>query len=171
LAFDIGFREGGASHHARGLHSGGRNWEARRGADQSDAGRWHQSWKRCKRRAAWRWSIAVTLIVELGDLSCFNPRRLTAYLGLEPCEHCSGASVRHGGITKAGNNTARRLRIEASWAYRFPARISNELLLWQERLPRLIREIAWKAHLCPTPPALSKPHSSFWEPSSGTGKH
>ena len=91
---------------------------------------------------------AATLIAELGDLSRFaNPRQLMAYLGLVPCEHSSGASVRRGGITKAGNNAARRLLIEASWTYRFPARVSRDLLLRQESQPKLIREIAWKAQL------------------------
>jgi transposase len=61
------------------------------------------------------------LIAELGDLSRFaNPCQLMAYLGLVPSEHSSGASVRHGGLTKAGNNAARRLLIEATWTYRFP---------------------------------------------------
>ena len=76
---------------------------------------------------------AATLIAELGDLSRFaNPRQLMAYLGLVPSEHSSGASVRRGGITKAGNSAARRLLIEAAWCYRFPARVSRELLLRQE---------------------------------------
>src|SRR5580704_17747740 len=61
---------------------------------------------------------AATLIAELGDLSRFaNPRQLMAYLGLVPSEHSSGASVRRGGITKAGNGAARRLLIEAAWSY------------------------------------------------------
>src|SRR6516165_8132984 len=91
---------------------------------------------------------AATLIAELGDLSRFaNPRQLMAYLGLVPSEHSRGASVRRGGITKAGNNAARRLLIEASWTYRFPARVSRDLLLRQESQPKLIREIAWKAQL------------------------
>jgi transposase len=91
---------------------------------------------------------AATLIAELGDLSRFaNPRQLMAYLGLVPSEHSSGASVRRGGLTKAGNSAARRLLIEAAWCYRFPARISRELLLRQERQPKPIREIAWKAQL------------------------
>src|ERR1700751_3163942 len=64
---------------------------------------------------------AATLIAKLGDLSRFaNPRQLMAYLGLVPSEHSSGASVRRGGLTKAGNSAARRLLIEASWTYRFP---------------------------------------------------
>jgi transposase len=91
---------------------------------------------------------AATLIAELGDLSRFgNPRQLMAYLGLVPCEHSSGASVRRGGLTKAGNGAARRLLIEASWTYRFPARVSRELLLRQESQPKPIREVAWKAQL------------------------
>jgi transposase len=91
---------------------------------------------------------AATLIAELGDLSRFaNPRQLMAYLGLVPSEHSSGASVRRGGLTKAGNSAARRLLIEAAWCYRFPARISRELLLRQEQQPKPIREIAWKAQL------------------------
>jgi transposase len=91
---------------------------------------------------------AATLIAELGDLWRFgNPRQLMAYLGLVPSEHSSGASVKRGGITKAGNGMARRVLIEAAWSYRFPARLSRELLLRQERQPKPIREIAWKAQL------------------------
>ena len=76
-----------------------------------------------------------------------NPRQLMAYLGLVPSEHSSGTSVRRGGITKAGNNAARRLLIEAAWSYRFPARLSRELLLRQENQPKPIREIAWKGQV------------------------
>jgi transposase len=89
---------------------------------------------------------AATLIAELGELSRFaNPRQLMAYLGLVPCEHSSGAGVRRSGLTKAGNSAARWLLIEAAWTYRFPARLSRELLLRQESQPRPIRAIAWKA--------------------------
>ena len=91
---------------------------------------------------------AATLIAELGDLSRFaNPRQLMAYLGLVPSEYSSGARVKRGGLTKAGNSAARRLLIEAAWTYRFPARVSRELRLRQEEQPRPIREIAWKAQL------------------------
>src|SRR6202047_3087009 len=79
---------------------------------------------------------AATLIAELGDLSRFaNPRQLMAYLGLVPSEHSSGASVRRGGLTKAGNSAARRLLIEAAWTYRFPARVSRGLLLREASAP------------------------------------
>src|SRR3979490_2828015 len=76
---------------------------------------------------------AGTLMAERGYLSRFaDPRQLMAYLGLTPSEYSSGSSVRRGGITKAGNGAARRLFIAAGWNYRFPARLSRELLLRQE---------------------------------------
>ena len=64
--------------------------------------------------------------------------RHKAYLGLVPSEQSSGASVTRGGITKAGNSAPRRLLIEAAWTYRFPARLSCELLLRQESQPKPI---------------------------------
>jgi transposase len=70
-----------------------------------------------------------------------------AYLGLVPSEQSSGQSRRQGGITKAGNGAARRMLIEAAWSYRFPARVSRELLLRQEGLADPIRGTAWKAQL------------------------
>jgi transposase len=91
---------------------------------------------------------AATLIAELGDLSRFtNPRQLMAYLGLVPSEHSSGASIKRGGITKAGNRAARRLLVEAAWSCRFPARLSREMLLRQENQPKPIRDIAWKGQM------------------------
>ena len=89
---------------------------------------------------------AATLAAELGDITRFeNPRQLMAYVGLVPSENSSGRSRRQGGITKAGNGTARRALVEAAWSYRYPARISRELLLRQEELPKPIRDTAWKA--------------------------
>jgi transposase len=89
---------------------------------------------------------AATLVAELGDITRFaNPRQLMAYLGLVPSEHSSGGIRRQGAITKAGNGSARRMLIEAAWSYRFPARISRELLLRQDGLAKPIRDTAWKA--------------------------
>jgi transposase len=51
------------------------------------------------------------------DFSRFdNPRQLMAYLGLTPSEHSSGASVRRGGITKAGSRLARHALVEGAWS-------------------------------------------------------
>ena len=92
--------------------------------------------------------VAATMVAELGDLSRFNnPKELMAYLGLVPSEHSSGASVRRGRITKTGNGHARRVLVEAAWAYRLRARVTRPLLQRQEGLPEKIRQISWQAQL------------------------
>jgi transposase len=92
--------------------------------------------------------VAVTVVAEVGDFSRFeNPRQLMAYLGLVPSEHSSGASVRKGGITKAGNALARRVLIEGAWTYRMPARVSPKLHARLEAVPKAVRDIAWKAQV------------------------
>src|SRR5712671_3784313 len=79
--------------------------------------------------------VAVTVVAEVGDFRRFaNARQLMAYLGLVPSEHSSGASVRRGGITKAGNVLARRVLIEGAWTYRMPARVSRKLHDRNEKL-------------------------------------
>jgi transposase len=89
---------------------------------------------------------AATFICTTGDLSRFeSPRMLMGYLGLVPSEHSSGGSVRRGGITKTGNREARRMLIEAAWSYRYPARVAKEKAEILVRLPKNIRDIAWKA--------------------------
>ena len=91
---------------------------------------------------------AATFVAAVGDLGRFdNPKQLMAYLGLVPSEHSSGSSVRRGGITKTGNSEARRLLVEASWCYRYPARVAKnkgEVIL---ELPKAVRDIAWKAQI------------------------
>jgi transposase len=91
---------------------------------------------------------AVTVAAETGDLRRFDkPRQFMSYLGLVPSEHSSGARTLRGGITKAGNKSARRMLIEGAWAYRMAARVGP---VHQERLtslPKAVREIAWKAQL------------------------
>jgi transposase len=92
--------------------------------------------------------VAATVVAEVGDLSRFtNPKDLMAYLGLVPSEHSSGATVRRGQITKTGNGHARRVLVEAAWAYRLRARVTRPLLKRQEGLPESIRQLAWKAQL------------------------
>jgi len=89
---------------------------------------------------------AATFIATTGDLSRFDsPRLLMGYLGLVPSEHSSGGNVRRGGITKTGNREARRMLIEAAWSYRYPARVAKEKAEILVRLPKIIRDIAWKA--------------------------
>jgi transposase len=95
-----------------------------------------------------QFTVAVTLIAALGDLSRFdNPRQLMSYLGLTPSEHTSGERRRQGAITKTGNSHARRALIEGAWAYRYPAKVSRHLQLRLEKLPKVIQDISWKAQV------------------------
>ena len=92
--------------------------------------------------------VAVTLVSEVGDLSRFeHPSQLMAYLGLVPSEDSSGERRRRGSITKAGNNEARRIMVEAAWGYRHKARISRDMLARLEALPKPVRDIGWKAQV------------------------
>ena len=95
-----------------------------------------------------QFTVAVTLIAELGDLSRFeNPRQLMSYLGLTPSEHTSGERRRQGAITKTGNSHTHRALIEGAWAYHYPAKVSRHLQLRLEKLPKVIQDISWKAQV------------------------
>jgi transposase len=95
-----------------------------------------------------QFTVAVTLVAELGDLTRFeNPRQLMKYLGLIPSEYASGERRRQGAITKAGNTHARRALVEGAWAYRYPAKVSRHLQLRLETLPKPIQDISWKAQV------------------------
>jgi transposase len=112
---------------------------------------------------AWRWApvvdalqalrgvsfiTATGLVAEIGDVRRFTrARELMAYLGLVPSEHSSGPSVRRGGITNAGNPPVRRRLAEAAWAYQGIPRIGRQHAYRQEALPKVVCDIAWKAHL------------------------
>jgi transposase len=68
---------------------------------------------------------AATVVAEVGNFGRFeNPRQLMAYLGLNPSEHSSGATIRREPITKTGNSLARTCLVEAAWTYRHPARVT-----------------------------------------------
>ncbi len=91
---------------------------------------------------------AVTFMAGIGDLGRFeSPNQLMAYLGLVPSESSSGDRVRRGGITKTGNGEARRMLVEAAWSYRYPARVAGEKVEVLVRLPKPVRDIAWKAQV------------------------
>jgi transposase len=95
-----------------------------------------------------QFTVAVTLVAELGDLTRFeNPRQLMKYLGLIPSEYSTGERRRQGSITKAGNTHARRALVEGAWAYRYPAKVSRHLQLRLEQLPKPLQDISWKAQV------------------------
>lgn len=95
-----------------------------------------------------QFTVAVTTVAELGDLTRFeNPRQLMGYLGLTPSASSSGERRRQGSITKAGNTHARRALVEGAWAYRYPAKVSRHLQLRLENQPKAIQDISWKAQV------------------------
>src|SRR5207245_3745912 len=95
-----------------------------------------------------QFTVAITTIAELGDLTRFDsPRQLMSYLGLTPSEYSSGDRRRLGGIAKSGNGHARRVLIEAAKAYRHRAKVSEQIQARQQHLPTAIRDIAWRAQV------------------------
>jgi transposase len=88
---------------------------------------------------------AITFVVEIGDVLRFETApQLMAYLGLVSSESSTGERVKRAGITKAGNNRARRVLVESAWTYRFPARVSPDIQARLDGLPRSVRAIAWQ---------------------------
>jgi transposase len=95
-----------------------------------------------------QFTVAVTVLAELGDLTRFdNPRQLMRYLGLTPSEYSSGERRRQGSITKTGNTQARHALVEGAWAYRYPANVSRHLQLRLEKLSKTVQDISWKAQV------------------------
>jgi len=95
-----------------------------------------------------QFTVAVTMVAELGDLTRFDsPRELMKFLGLVPAEYSSGERRQQGSITKAGNTHARKALVEGAWAYRYPAKVSRHLQLRLEKQPTMIQDISWKAQV------------------------
>ena len=89
---------------------------------------------------------AVTIVTEVGDLTRFTkPRQLMGYSGAVASEDSSGARVRRGAITKAGNAHLRRVIVEAGWAYRYRPSVGPLLRKRQAPVSVEVKQIAWKA--------------------------
>ena len=90
---------------------------------------------------------ALAVHLELGgDWQRFgSPRRLFAWLGLTPSLEQSGQSRVQGQITKTGSVYARRLLVEAAWAYARPPRIGVTLANRQAGQPDHILQISNRA--------------------------
>ena len=59
---------------------------------------------------------AIEILVELQDITRFQTAdELAAYLGLTPSQYSSGAHIRMGHITHAGNDRVRSTLVESSW--------------------------------------------------------
>ncbi len=89
---------------------------------------------------------SMVVASELGDITRFDhPRKLMAYLGLVPAEDSSGPHRRQGPITKCGNSHVRWMLVEVAGSYRYVPKISKALTLRQEKLPREVKELSWRA--------------------------
>lgn len=95
-----------------------------------------------------QFKVAVGLIAEIGEISRFaSAPQLMAWLGMTPSEYSTGERRRQGAITKCGNANARRLLVEAAWAYRYPPKVSPSIQQRHEDLPKDIVARAWEAQL------------------------
>lgn len=95
-----------------------------------------------------QFKVAVGLIAEIGEISRFaSAPQLMAWLGMTPSEHSTGDRRRQGSITKCGNAHARRLLVEAAWAYRYPPKVSPSIQQRHAGLPKAITDRAWEAQL------------------------
>jgi transposase len=91
---------------------------------------------------------SATVLSVTGDTRRFStPTKFSGYFGLVPSEHSSGNKTNRKGITKAGNNEARRVLIQAAWCYRFPARITKPKEPKLTATDKAIRDVAWKAQV------------------------
>jgi transposase len=89
---------------------------------------------------------AVAIAAEVGDLRRFSTAgRFMSYVGLVPAEYSSGQKEKRGSITRCGNVIVRRLLVEAAWHYRHRPSSSRDIKLRNEKLPKSVRDISWKA--------------------------
>jgi transposase len=87
---------------------------------------------------------ALGLLAEIGDWKRFgSARELMSYLGLTPTEYSSGDQQHRGHITKAGNEHARRLLIEAAWHYQHRPRRAR----LGPDVPPAVSAHAWRAQV------------------------
>ncbi|MCY4326422.1 MAG: transposase [Rhodobacteraceae bacterium] len=90
---------------------------------------------------------AVTIRAARGDITRFTtPRPLMSVHGRVPSERASGSKRRTGGITKTGNGPVRRIRVEAAWNYRVPARKTRHLQAQKRLCARTRRLSAVRKH-------------------------
>jgi len=98
---------------------------------------------------------AMVLLTEIGDAHRFSsPVKLMSYFGLVPRESSSGERRCTGSITKAGNNHARWILVEAAWhQVSKPGRSLRVCKHWQTQ-PAPVVSIGKKAE--------KRLHHKFW---------
>jgi transposase len=110
--------------------------------------RWHPVVEALQALRGVQFTVAVTLVAELENLTRFDPpTALMQDLGLTPSEDTSGERRRPGAITTAGHTHARRVLVEGAWADRYPANVSRHLQRRLEHPSHVIQAISWKAQV------------------------
>lgn len=98
---------------------------------------------------------ALTLVVEAQDFRRFEKAAaFMGFTGLVSSEYSSGASIRRGHITKAGNAHLRRVLVEAAWCNRHRSITSRELAIRRQGCPAGVLQIARKAQ--------NRLHRKYW---------
>jgi transposase len=101
-------------------------------------------WLRCFRGIDT--ATAMTILTEIHDFRRFESApELMSYLGMVSSEHSSGEQTRRGRITKAGNNHARRILVEAAHHSRHRPAVGRGLRKRREGQPAWVIERADKA--------------------------
>jgi transposase len=90
----------------------------------------------------------ILLLAELVDVRRFySGPALAGYVGLGCVESSSGGRQWRGPITKTGNTHARRLLIEAAWAYRFRPSLRGRVQRRLEGHAPEVVALSWQAQL------------------------
>ena len=113
---------------------------------QQDPWRERVGWLRCLRGVDTL--TAMTVLTELHGWERFRtPRELMSFLGLTPSENSTGATVKRGAISRAGNRHARRVLIEAAHHYAKRPGVAVALKKRREGQPGWVVAIADGAQL------------------------
>jgi transposase len=90
------------------------------------------------------YTVAQTCLAAIGDVSRFpHPKKLAAYLGLNPSTRQSAGHCYHGGITKQGNAHARWLLVQAAQHLgQYPGPLGHSLRKLARRKNRNVAVVA-----------------------------
>jgi transposase len=79
--------------------------------------------------------VIYALAAIIGDISRFkNPKKLVAYIGLQPSVNYSGENGRNGGLKHTGRKDLRALLVQAAHSILRMAPASNQLATWGRAL-------------------------------------
>lgn len=89
---------------------------------------------------------AMLLVAEVVDFRRFpEPDAMAGFLGLVPGKDASGGRDPRQPITKAGNSRARRVMVEAAWAYTSKPSLTGRLKPRLEGQPAEVVELSWNS--------------------------